>query len=150
MNQMQILFLICFATANLLLTWFALRQCIKHKNAFGDTKFLYPLGVYVWGDQTIFGPFWTLSAIVSLLLSDWILFLLIFSVFWLVRSFGETMYWFHQQYSQKILNSPEKYWIYKIYKNKSVWFIYQIINQCMTIVTIITTIYLANLWLKQF
>jgi len=48
--------------------------------------------MFVWGDAVIFGLFWTVALIVAWVLKDWYLFLLIVSVFWVVRSLGETIY----------------------------------------------------------
>ena len=120
----------------------------KKKNAYGLTTYLSPLGIFVWGDAVIFGAFWFLVSVTILLLNDWILFLLIISVFWLVRSLGETIYWFCQQFTSTKRNPPKSLPFYKYFHNDSIWFIYQIFMQCITVVTIITTIYLIHLWLN--
>ena len=125
-----------------------LRESKNKKNPFGETKFFTPLGAFVWGDMVIFGVFWWLISLVILYLNDWILFLLIFSVFWTVRSFGETTYWFLQQFSVVNRNPPEKFWHFKIFKNDSVWFVNQIFWQCVTTVSLISTIYLAKIWFQ--
>lgn len=117
------------------------------KNAFGLTPYLSILGIFVWGDAVVFGLFWTLISIISLFLKDWYLFLLIISVFWLVRSLGETIYWLNQQFSKINRNPPEKLFGYFFFQNDSIWFAYQIYWQCVTIVSVVFTIYFANLWL---
>jgi hypothetical protein len=119
----------------------------KKKNAYGLTILLFPFGIFVWGDAVIFGLFWTLSSIATLLLKDWILFLLFISVFWLVRSAGETIYWFNQQFSPIKRNPPETLPLYKFFHNDSIWFIYQISMQCICVISIIFSIYFAHLWL---
>lgn len=141
-------FLLLFASVNIGLSLWGFYQCHKKKNAYGYTPFLYPLGMYVWGDAAIFGIFWAGAALISLLLSDWILFLLIVSLFWLVRSVGETIYWFNQQFSTITRMKPERHLTHKIFHNDSVWFIFQIMNQCLTVITIITSVYLFHIWLK--
>lgn len=123
-------------------------ESANKKNPFGETPFLFWAGIFVWGDAVIFGLFWFLSSFICYLLKDWILFLLTISVFWVVRSLGETIYWFNQQFSTLNRNPPEKLRGYKFFKNDSIWFIYQIFWQCITVVSIITTIYLASSWLK--
>lgn len=148
MNSAEVTFLGIFAALNTIVTTYAFYQCRQKKNSFGATTLLYPLGMYVWGDAVIFGAFWTGSAILSLLLADWVLFLLIFSTFWLVRSIGETMYWFNQQFSTVMREKPESHFIHKIFYNDSVWFVFQITNQCLTVITTITTVYLFHIWLK--
>ena len=101
---------------------------------------LFIFGIFVWGDATVFGIFWFLASITTLLLNDWILFLLVFSVFWVVRSLGETIYWFNQQFSKVIQWPPEKLPFFKFFHNDSIWFVYQIVNQCITVVSIIVSI----------
>lgn len=150
MNFWQNTFVLIFGIINLLLFIKAFWECYRNNNSFGDTKFLYPLGSFVWADHVVFGIFWTLVATVSLILNDWILFLLCVSLFWLVRSFGETIYWFLQQFSTINRNPTEKYFIHKIFHNDSVWFVHQIFHQCVTITTIITSLYLAKHWLEKF
>ena len=116
------------------------------KNVYGLTPYLSPWGIFVWGDAVIFGIFWTLVSVAVLILKDWILFLLIISVFWVVRSFGEAIYWLNQQFSTINRNPPEKLMFYKLFKNDSVWFIYQIFWQSITVVSLIFTIYFAKIW----
>ena len=116
------------------------------KNPYGLTRPLLFWGIFVWGDAVIFGIFWTLVSVAVLILKDWILFLLIISVFWVVRSFGEAIYWLNQQFSTINRNPPEKLMFYKLFKNDSVWFIYQIFWQSITVVSLIFTIYFAKIW----
>ena len=119
------------------------------KNAYGLTPHLLFLGIIAWGDAVVFGPFWIISSAISILLRDWYLFLLIVSVFWVVRSLGETIYWFNQQFSSKAYrwNKPEKLILNSVFHNDSIWYIYQIIWQCITVVSTILSIYLTRLWL---
>lgn len=122
-------------------------QCKKKNNVFGLANIYNLIGAFVWGDAVVFGLFWALVCLSVLILNDWILFLLFVSVFWLIRSFGETTYWFNQQFSNLKRNPPENFWFFKIFKNDSVWFINQIFWQCIAVVTVITTIYLTKIWL---
>lgn len=147
MTNGQIFFLLIFALANFAISIKGSYETWKRKNAFGETPFLYLLSMFVWGDAMIFGVFWGAAAIVSILLGDWILFWLIASLFIMVRSIGETIYWFNQQFSTITRMDPKKYWTNKIFHNDSVWFIFQIMNQCLTVITIITSLYLAKMWL---
>ena len=126
------------------------RECKDRKNAFGESPLLFFLGMFVWGDAVIFGLFWASISLVTFFLNDWILFLLTISLFWLVRSLGETNYWINQQFSTIVRNPPEKLRFYTFFKNDSVWFVYQIIWQCVTVVSAIFTIYLLDIWLKSF
>src|SRR3990170_36194 len=121
-------------------------ECKDKKNAYGLTPKLSVFGIFSWGDAVVFGLFWVLVSLITLVLNDWILFLLIISVFWVVRSFGEAIYWLNQQFSTINRNPPEKLMFYKLFKNDSVWFIYQIFWQSITVVSLIFTIYFAKIW----
>lgn len=141
-------FFIVFAGFNIFLFAKSYREC-KKKNAYGSTKLLIPLGMYVWGDVFIFSIFWTLVSLVCLFLSDLYLFLLVVSLFWVVRSFGETIYWFNQQFSSIKREPPEKIELYSIFQNDSVWFVQQIRNQCMTVISLVFSIYFGALWINS-
>lgn len=149
MTTLQSNFLFIFALGCLLISLKGSYETWKKKNAFGSTPYLYLLSIFVWGDAMVIGIFWAGAALVSIILSDWILFWLIASLFILVRSIGETIYWFNQQFSTITRMDPKKYWTNKIFHNDSVWFVFQIMNQCLTVVTIITSLYLARLWLAS-
>lgn len=127
---------------------FAIIQ-VNKKNIYGLTPQYYPLGAFVWGDALIFGIFWTISSITIFFLNDWILFLLFYSVFVAIRSLGETIYWFNQQFSTVgkyvLKDMPGYRWI----KSDGLWFIYQIMTQCVTVISIISSIYLSAIWIKQ-
>lgn len=120
-------------------------EVYKKDNPFGQPFILFFLGIFVWGDAVILGLFWFLASLICFLLQDWLLFLLIISVFWLVRSLGEISYWINQQFSPIIRNPPKTLFAYRWFKNDSIWFIYQLVWQCLLVISILTTIYLANL-----
>ncbi len=155
MTKLQTIFIAFFGILNLLLGLKGFVQCSRKANTYGITWGLFPLGIFVWGDAVIFGPFWAGASIVSLLLKDWLLFLLVFSVFWVVRSLGETIYWFNQQFSGTHRYPPEQLIGHKIFKGKlieeydAIWFVNQIAMQCLTVISLITTIYITYLWLNN-
>jgi len=148
MTFLQTFIIAVYFLANFLVFIKGYNETKVKRNAYGETPFLFPLGIFVCGDAVVFGLFWTLSSLVSLFLKDWYLFLLTVSVFWAVRSFGETIYWFNQQFSTIIRNKPEKMFLYKIFQNDSVWFAYQTMWQCLTILSIISSMYFSKLWLS--
>jgi hypothetical protein len=145
MNDWQKTTVIVYGVLNFISFLKGFYECSKKRNSHGITPVLSVFGMFVWGDAVIFGIFWTLVSTTTLLLNDWILFLLILSVFWVVRSLGETIYWFNQQFSPIKRNPPEKLPFYKYFHNDSIWFIHQIVWQCITVVSIIFTIYLVKL-----
>lgn len=149
MQPVQQMVVVLFGLVNLFFFSKGFYESYKKKNAYGMTYLLFPFSIFVWGDAVVFGLFWTVVSVSVLLLQDWILFLLFLSLFYLIRSIGETIYWFNQQFSKVIRCDPEKYWTHKIFHNDSVWFVFQTVHQCITVVTLITSIYLARLWLTS-
>lgn len=141
-------FLLLFALVNVALFAKGLYESNQKNNAFGLTRPLFFLGMFVWGDAVIFGLFWSVAALIALVFQDWILFLLIASVFWMVRSFGEVLYWINQQFSPIKRNPSNTLLGYRWFKNDSIWFVYQLVWQCVLVISIITSIYLVNEWLK--
>lgn len=125
----------------------AFSEC-KKGNSYNNAHVYNLLGAFVWGDVVVFGTFWALASLIILYTKDITLFFLILSVFWVVRSFGEMIYWFNQQFSKVVRMKPEDLWFYKYFNNDSVWFVYQIYWQCVLVVSIIATIYFANNWIK--
>lgn len=137
-----------YGGVNFLLFLKGFYECKYKKKAYTPTPALFPFGAFVWGDAVVFGLFWVSSALISCLLNDWVLFLLIISLFWVVRSLGETIYWFNQQFSSVNRNSPEKLTGFAIFHNDSIWYIYQIVWQCVTVVSLVFSIYFSALWLR--
>jgi hypothetical protein len=143
----QQFFLLLFTLSNLFVFFKALHECKTKKNAFGLTPWLNPIGAFVWGDAVVFSLFWALVSLVTWWRSDGLLFWLIVSVFWVVRSWGEAVYWFNQQFSTIERNPPKQHFLYGIFHNDSVWFVHQIIWQCALVVAIIASLYFGQLWL---
>ena len=136
-----------FSLFALALSGIGLWKSTKH-HAFEETPYLAVLGIFVWGDAIIFGLFWALAGAVVYLTNSVPLIWLIYSVFWVVRSFGESIYWFNQQFSTINRNPPERLKGFRFYKNDSVWFAYQIWWQCVAVVAIIASVYFGHIWLK--
>ena len=152
MASWQWALILLFAAGSLAAFFKGFYETKYKKNSYGPIGFwLMPWGIIAWGDAVVFGPFWVLVSAVVLVLKDWYLFLLIFSVFWVVRSLGETIYWFNQQFSSKVYewNKPENLPFHSIFHNDSIWYIYQIMWQCMSVVSVIASIYFAHLWLSM-
>lgn len=56
------------------------------------------VGAYVWEDVIVFAPLFLAMALLTLLTQDLRIGLLCFLVFWVVRSLGETVYFFLEQF----------------------------------------------------
>lgn len=123
-----------------------LKECFK-KNPYGLTPVFNLIGAFVWADAVIFGLFWTLVSTTVFFLQDWILFLMTLSVFWLIRSIGETIYWFNQQFAERNRNPFHTLWISKIFPGDSSWVALQIFWQTISVVSAITSLWLGKTWI---
>lgn len=127
---------------------FLLRSFREIKNnIYGLTPYLFFLGSFVWGDMIVLGPFWITVSVISLLLNNWYLFLLLISIFWIIRSLGEAIYWLNEQFAGKNRNPPHTLKFHKLINGDAIWFIYQLFWQCVFVFSLIISIYLSKLWL---
>lgn len=133
---------------NILLFFSGIYHCRKG-NSFGLIRKFSFLGIFVWGDALILSLFWSVTAVICLWLQDLWLFLSIVSIFWLVRSVGETFYWFLQQFASEKRDAPESLIGYNLVKNESIWFIYQVMWQCLTVISVMSSIYCVYQWLHS-
>jgi len=122
-------------------------QSKRKDNPYGLSYFFNPIGSFVWADAVIFGAFFFLISLLSLILQDFIFFLLVFTVFWTVRSVGEQIYWFLEQFAVAHRNPPHTLWMHRWFPRDSVWIANQIVNQCISVIGIIASAYLFSLWL---
>lgn len=98
----MMLFIALYTTLHLIL-FLASYFKIKNNN-LGTLDFIYkfsfPFGAFVWEDLLIFSLF-NLGIIIAILaFKDLRIGLVLFIVFWIVRSTGETIYFFLQQFIQ--------------------------------------------------
>jgi len=147
MNTYQMLFLVLYGVFSCYILIVGVKKVKLENKPFHTTPQLLPLGIFVWGDAVILGTFWVLVTLIALVSHSWDLFLLFVSVFWLVRSIGEVVYWLNQQFSQLKRNPPEKLFLYTLFPNESIWFAYQLFWQCIAVISVILTIYFTHLWL---
>lgn len=145
----QQIFLVIFAVFNVLIYIKGLYEIVRKRNPFGLTKYLVFVGAFVWGDVFVVAPFWIIVSSVSLLLNNWNLFLLFVSLFWVIRSLGEMVYWLNEQFAGKTRNPPHTLNFYKIFQNDSIWFIYQVIWQCVFVFSIVLSLYFSKVWLES-
>lgn len=119
------------------------------KNAYGVTPWLFPWGIFVWGDGLVIGPFFVIVALITFLTQDFNLMMLLFCAFWLVRGVGESIYWLNQQFSTVIREKPKDVPFFgKMVGDESGWFMMQIFMQCIAVFALVGTIYFACSWLK--
>lgn len=119
------------------------------KNPYGLTNYFNFLGSFVWADAVIFGLFFTLVTLTSLILQNFILFALLYSLFWTIRSIGEAFYWFLEQFTDSHKNPEHTLRISKFFPRNSSWIAMQIFWQCVSVVSIFFSILFFNIFLKQ-
>ena len=121
--------------------------CLHDRKTLVWTPQFYMYGAFVWGDIVILGSFWLLVGLISLALQDVLLFLTIFSLFWFVRGAGESIFWFLQQYSTVIRYAPHALPGHHIFGDDSIWFVYQVVAQLVTVISLVVSLILVPLWL---
>lgn len=150
MNDYERLVVFFFGLGALALFIKSILEITQKKNPYGKFDLGIIYGGFVYADYMVFCAFWVTASFTIILLNDFLLFLLVYSVFWLVRSIGEALYWFLQQFSTLVhKNPPQRFFLYRYVKSDAIWFVNQIYWQCLTVVFTVTTIYLAHLWLSK-
>ncbi|MCS7092503.1 MAG: hypothetical protein NZM26_04075 [Patescibacteria group bacterium] len=117
----------------------------KKGNAFYPTKLLYPFGIFVWGDGIVISIFWLIVSLFCLFQKDSLYFWLFVCLFWAIRGIGETIYWLNEQFSERHRNPAAKMIGHKILKNESVYFLYQVFWQCVSVIAIFGVIYISKM-----
>lgn len=132
---------------SLIVLFFSYDRVVIKRNPFGLTRWLFPLGIFVWGDGLLISIFWLLLSVAAFMLQDaWFWFCAI-SLFWLVRSLGEVVYWLLQQFMRPDTNHPGSLWGNGLYQGESIWFAYQVAWQCAAVVSGLVCAYSAYQWL---
>lgn len=99
---------------------------------YSNTLLLTPLGIYVWGDGLVLGPFWLLVGLGSIWLETTQITTLLL-VFYLVRSSYEVIYWLNHQAVKDPYKPPiVRYLAYL--QNHEAAIIYQLFHTCIVIV----------------
>ena len=72
-------------------------------------------------------------------------FLVTQSIFWIIRSAGEVLYWFLQQFASVKRDAPHTLWGQKLFPGESVWFAYQLVWQVILVGASISLLVLLKL-----
>lgn len=126
--------------------WVSWWQLYKKKNFFGLSHGLILIGAFVWTDGVVFSIFWVLATIITLLfVKQFPVFLLVYSIFWGIRSLGEVIYWLLEQFAPHHRNPPNTLLpMYRFFPNESVWVALQIYWQLILVVSIVADIFLIG------
>lgn len=111
-----------------------------------------PFGAFVWGDLFVFSMLWTILGIILWRLKKPIYFLLVLSIFWLVRSSGEASYWFLQQFHPDTIPWAEHFnriWIFANISDKDYWVVNQITHQSIVVLSLLGVIYSTIKLIKE-
>lgn len=134
----QQILIIIFLLYSLVGLGFSIWQIYKQNNFFGLCPLLLPFGAFVWIDGVILCAFWIVFLGITLVVSSWKFFFLVYGVFWMVRSLGEIIYWIHEQFAVHHRNLPHTLGLaYKLFPNESVWIVMQLFWQIVLIVSIL-------------
>lgn len=135
MNFFEPIF-ISFSVACVYIFFVSLYQTKYKNNPHGLTRLLLPLGIFVWADGIVLSLFWFLASTYTFLFGSLHSFLVLTSIFWIVRSFGEVIYWLLQQFSTVVKDPPETVPFSNIFPGQSVWFAMQVIWQVVLVVSL--------------
>lgn len=124
--QIFLQFIALFGIGALVACILGVRQTYSLKNPYGLTPLLLPYGAFVWGDAVLFGLFWTGICAVSYFSANTRFFLVASSIFWMVRSAGEVVYWLLQQFATTKRDLPETLTGHSLFPGESIWFAYQV------------------------
>jgi len=148
MNEIQQGIIILFSAYSIVSLFYGYIEVKLNNNPYGIARLFGLLGVFVWGDALPIGLFWFSVSILVSVLQDWILFLLTISVFWMIRSGGEIIYWIAEQFAFNHRNKPHTLLFSNFFQKESIWFIYQVFWQLILVISIIFTIYFSAAWLN--
>lgn len=97
------------------------------------------LTIFVKGDMLVLVPFFVLVALIGF----WSLRMmaLILALFFTVRSFGEMMYWFFQQFYD-LKYRPHDFGFTKL-SNKAIYILYQVFTMCLSVLGMAAVLYLV-------
>lgn len=110
-------------------------------------------GAFVWEDLLIFGILHFLAVVFVYLVRDLRWGLLFFSLFWIVRNFGEVIYWLLQQFSQPTGYPHDQYSDFRILRkvlgnitDQQIFILGQVLHQSLLIVFLMFLVWLLQNW----
>lgn len=118
------------------------RQCTYFKNPYGLTRMFYPYGIFVWADALLIGFFWISVSVLAFAMQNVHFFLVVQAIFWMVRSAGEIVYWFLQQFAETKRDTPSTLWGHQLFPGESIWIAYQLFWQLILVVSSVCLVYL--------
>jgi hypothetical protein len=130
MQYLHIVFFGVLAGVSCGVTWLSYVRS-KQGKFYSDTPWLLPMGIFVWGDGLVIGPFWAVSSGVLMWLS-WLDVVRYCLVFYSVRSAYEVVYWLNHQAVGKTYRPPLFRHIAWLGSEEAA-ILYQLMNMCQVI-----------------
>lgn len=150
----MLLFLTLFALIHItffIISFRNIRNSDEHVGFIYSWAFVF--GAFVWEDLLIFSLFNFLVALYVLLVQDIRQGLVMFTVFWMVRSAGETLYFFMQQFTQPLHYPHDIHWHFNVMKkvfgdisNQKCFIMLQVTFQIIMVLAISILILLLKNW----
>jgi hypothetical protein len=142
--------LICFALLALY-SYFRIRRGNKLAEFMYQWGFI--IGSFVWEDSFVFSVLGTLASAITIYLGELKYGALFFILFWLVRSAGETLYMFLEQFIEPkhyphnfdTYLGPMHFLFGKI-SNQQCFIIMQVMFQSITVISLFSLIFLIQNW----
>lgn len=83
----------------ILLFYFSYRKVLRSGERFGIIyHWAFWLGSFVWEDLMVFSIYHAIASVATLIFHDIRIFFLMIGIFWVIRSVGESIYFFLQQF----------------------------------------------------
>jgi hypothetical protein len=142
--NLELLFISLYGIGALFSFVYGTYQTYLKKNPYGLTPALLPYGIFVWGDAVLIGGFWTIASLAALYSQSVFLFLVTQAVYWMVRSAGEVMYWFLQQFAETKRDAPDSLFCHNIFPGEAIWFAYQVYWQIVLVISVVGLIFLLR------
>lgn len=111
-----------------------------------------PLGIFIWGDALILGPFITLTSVVLWIKNNHLFTGLFFSSFFTIRWFFEIVYSMMAQFSRDTrpweIGWKSLPWVQSIGVIE-VLVLFQLVYTCLTIISFLSLLYFVKSYLKK-
>jgi hypothetical protein len=119
------------------------KKSIDNRLFFTDCpKPLKMIGIYVWGDALLFLPFHILIFLFSLISLRFAL--LVWAIFFSIRTLGEVIYWFLQQFGDRKYRPYD--FDFKKLDNHAIYIYYQTIMTIHATVNVTSLIIFIKYW----
>lgn len=122
-------------------------QSFKQKKFYQKTPYLFPLGVFVWGDGLVVLPFWATVCLLAAVISAHIL-IVSALIFWIIRAVVEIQYWLHVQFDLSDRETGKHERLYRLCSAEP-WFVFQVAWQMILVTLVIISLIYIPYFLRN-